>query len=258
MAYLDSRGQGHASSSSAEDAAAAAVVAAEAAEYEDEEESEDDDEVERRVAEEERRQEEDRRRTFREARELCLHYYSSAFKFEFGDQADVHRLDQIKEWADLDPIWLDNYRGVLFEIAGRQRIIKTKQAIAASAAFRESVARPKKGGGKRERHDNYSSLFLKKRSVPCFYDLPGPGILRRGLAACRPAAAASAVASTASASEAHSGQVFPAGSYYSVAAAAVVDLASVAWPSSCCCILKRVWQAAARPRESRSTVLPSN
>lgn len=50
---------------------------------------------------------------------LCLHYYSNVLKFEFGDQADVYRIDQIREWADIDPIWLDNLREKLYTIAGK-------------------------------------------------------------------------------------------------------------------------------------------
>lgn len=50
---------------------------------------------------------------------LCLHYFSSALKFEFGDHADVHRLDSIKEWAEVeDPIWLDYLKEKLRRTAG--------------------------------------------------------------------------------------------------------------------------------------------
>ena len=55
-----------------------------------------------------------------QTRELCLHYFSNSVKFKFGqDTHDVYRVDQIKEWAELEnPIWLDNLREKLFTIAG--------------------------------------------------------------------------------------------------------------------------------------------
>ena len=55
-----------------------------------------------------------------QTRELCLHYFSNSVKFKFGqDTHDVYRVDQIKEWAELEnPIWLDNLREKLFKIAG--------------------------------------------------------------------------------------------------------------------------------------------
>ena len=54
-----------------------------------------------------------------QTRELCLHYYSNTLKFKFGNDSDVYRVDQIKEWAELEnPIWLDNLREMLFKIAG--------------------------------------------------------------------------------------------------------------------------------------------
>jgi hypothetical protein len=50
---------------------------------------------------------------------LCLHYYSNALGFDFGDQEEVYKVDQIKEWAQFeDPIWLDNLKDQLFKIAG--------------------------------------------------------------------------------------------------------------------------------------------
>ena len=56
-----------------------------------------------------------------QSRELCLHYFSNSVKFKFGqDTHDVYRVDQIKEWAELEnPIWLDNLREKLFAIAGQ-------------------------------------------------------------------------------------------------------------------------------------------
>ena len=56
-----------------------------------------------------------------QTRELCLHYFSNTVKFKFGqDTHEVYRVDQIKEWAELEnPIWLDNQREMLFMIAGQ-------------------------------------------------------------------------------------------------------------------------------------------
>ncbi len=59
-----------------------------------------------------------------DTRVLCLHYYSDALGFEFGDNDDVYRIDQIKEWAisELDPLWLDGLRLQLFEMSGKMRV----------------------------------------------------------------------------------------------------------------------------------------
>ena len=49
-----------------------------------------------------------------DSRVLCLHYYSDALKFQFGEEhEEVYRMDQIKEWADLDPLWLDTLKETL-------------------------------------------------------------------------------------------------------------------------------------------------
>ena len=56
-----------------------------------------------------------------DSRVLCLHYYSNALGFDFGDQEDVYRIDQIEEWAKTeDPIWMDRLKEFLFKIAGRK------------------------------------------------------------------------------------------------------------------------------------------
>ena len=49
---------------------------------------------------------------------LCLHYFSDALSFQFGDHEEVYRMDQIKEWAELDPVYLDTLRERLIAIAG--------------------------------------------------------------------------------------------------------------------------------------------
>ena len=51
-------------------------------------------------------------------KELCLHYYSTSVEFEFGDHADVHRLDTIREWAELDQIRLDSLRENIVQVSG--------------------------------------------------------------------------------------------------------------------------------------------
>lgn len=61
----------------------------------------------------------DGRRTF-DSQVLCLHYYSNALSFEFGDHDDVYRIDQIEEWAKLeDPVWLERLKLQLFQVAGK-------------------------------------------------------------------------------------------------------------------------------------------
>jgi len=37
-----------------------------------------------------------------QARAICLHYYSSALRFNFGVQEEVYRLEKIKEWEPVD------------------------------------------------------------------------------------------------------------------------------------------------------------
>ena len=49
---------------------------------------------------------------------LCLHYFSDALSFQFGEHEEVYRMDQIKEWAELDPVYLDTLRERLIAIAG--------------------------------------------------------------------------------------------------------------------------------------------
>ena len=56
----------------------------------------------------------------RENRILCLHYYSNALGFAFGDEnEEVYRVEQIKEWGDVDPMWLDNIREKLYVSPGK-------------------------------------------------------------------------------------------------------------------------------------------
>ena len=54
-----------------------------------------------------------------ESRVLCLHYFSNSLSFEFGDPEEVYRMDQIQEWAQIDPLWVDGLKEKLHRIKGR-------------------------------------------------------------------------------------------------------------------------------------------
>ena len=55
-----------------------------------------------------------------QSRMLCLYYYSNAVRLKLdSENEEVHSLDRIKEFPDLDPVWLDMLRDHVGEMRGK-------------------------------------------------------------------------------------------------------------------------------------------
>lgn len=69
---------------------------------------------------------EDTRRHYQQTQMLCLYYYSNAVRLTIdSEHEEVHRLDRIKEFAELDPVWLDTLKDYFCQNIGRPLFLWT-------------------------------------------------------------------------------------------------------------------------------------
>ena len=56
-----------------------------------------------------------------QTRMLCMYYYSNAVKLKLdSENEEVHSLDRIKEFPDMDPVWIDSLRLHAGDIQGKK------------------------------------------------------------------------------------------------------------------------------------------